>query len=64
MFDRPSLRVMRKRNGALSGSDLKDENGVGTRRTYQPGEMPLPNRSSPGMKSRHQEMSSEAACPI
>ena len=56
---------MRLRKEALSGSDLAREPGVGTARTYQPGEMPLPARPSPGWRSRHQafhqKMSSKAA---
>ena len=54
VLDRSSLRFMRSRKGALSGSDLAKEPGLGTARTYQP-----------GLQSRHQafrqEMSSEAA---
>ena len=38
--------------------------GLGTGRTYQPGQMPLPTRPRPGSRTRnqarHQEMSSEA----
>ena len=34
--------VMRWRNGALSGSDFANEPGLGSSRTYQPCEMPLP----------------------
>ena len=33
---RPNIRVMRWRNGALSGSDLANEPGLGSSRTYQP----------------------------
>ena len=65
VLDRPSLRVLRWRNGALSGSDLAHELGVGSTRTYQPVEMPLSVRPRPGLRSRHQafyqQMSSEAA---
>ena len=64
MLDCPSLRVMRWRNGALSGNDLGHEPGVGTTRTYQPREILLPDMPGPGLRSRyrviHQEMSSEA----
>ena len=65
VLDRPSLRVLRWRNGALSGSDLAHELGVGSTRTYQPVEMPLSVRPRPGLRSRHQafyqQMSSKAA---
>ena len=65
VLDRSSLRFMRPRNVALSGSDLAEGSGLGTARTYQPGEMHLPTRLRPGLQSRHQasrqEMSSEAA---
>ena len=37
VLDRPNMRVMRWRNGALSGSDLANEPGLGSSRTYQPG---------------------------
>ena len=58
------MRVMRWRNGALSGSDLANEPGLGSSRTYQPdqpGEMPLPSKPKPGLRRMHQEMNSEAA---
>ena len=66
VVDRPSLRcVMGWRNGALSGSNLTHEPGVGTTWTYQHGEMPLPVRPRPDLRSKHrashQEMSSETA---
>ena len=48
VLDRPNIRVMRWRNGALSGSDLATEPGLGSSRTYQPGEMPLPPSPSLG----------------
>ena len=63
VLDRPNLRVMRWRNGALSGSDLANELGLGSSRTYQPGEMPLTTKPSPGLRKMHQEMNSEAASP-
>ena len=44
VLDRPNMRVMRWRNGALSGSDLANEPGLETSRSYQPGEMFLPPR--------------------
>ena len=34
VLDRPNMRVMRWRNGALSGSDLANEPGLGSSRTY------------------------------
>ena len=46
VLDPPNLRVMRWRNGALSGSDLANEPGLGSSRTYQPGEKPLPTKPS------------------
>ena len=58
VLDRPNMRGMRWRNGALSGSDLANEPGLGSSRTYQPGEMPRPK---PGLTRMHQEMNSEAA---
>ena len=61
VLDRPNMRVMRWRNGALSGSDLANEPGLGSSRTYQPGEMPLPSTPKPGLRRMHQEMNSEAA---
>ena len=61
VLDRPNMRVMRWRNGALSGSDLANEPGLGSSRTYQPGEMPMPSRPKPGLTRMHQEMNSEAA---
>ena len=56
VLDCPNMRVMRWRNGALSGSDLANELGLGSSRTYKPGEMPLPTKPRPD-----QEMNSEAA---
>ena len=61
VLDRPNMTVMRWRNGALSGSDLANEPGLGSSRTYQPGEMPLPSKPKPGLRRMHQEMNSEAA---
>ena len=61
VLDRPNMRVMRWRNGALSGSDLANEPGLGSSRTYQPGEMPMPSKPKPGLTRMHQEMNSEAA---
>ena len=46
VLNRPNMRVMRWRNGALSGSDLAIEPGLGSSRTYQPGEMLLPTSLS------------------
>ena len=59
-LDRPNMRVMRWRNGALSGSDLANEPGLGSSRTYQPGEMPMPSKPKPGLTRMHREMNSEA----
>ena len=61
VLDRPNMRVMRWRNGALSGSDLANELGLRSSRTYQPGEMPLPSKPKPGLTRMHREMNSEAA---
>ena len=61
VLDRPNMRMMRWRNGALSGSDLANEPGLGSSRTYQPGEMPLPSKTKPGLNRMHQEMNSEAS---
>ena len=61
VLDRPNMRVMRWRNGALSGSDLANEPGLGSSRTYQPGEMPMPSKPKPGLTRMHLEMNSEAA---
>ena len=55
------MRVARGRNGALSGSDLANEPGLGSSRTYQPGEMHLPSKPKPGLRRMHQETNSEAA---
>ena len=57
VLDRPNMRVMRWRNGALSGSDLAND----LVRTYQPGEMSMPSKPKPGLTRMHQEMNSEAA---
>ena len=59
VLDRPIMRVTRWRNGALSGSDLANEPGLGSSRTYQPREMPLPTKPRPGLKKMHQNMNSE-----
>ena len=61
VLDRPIMRVMRWRNGTLSGSDLANEPGLESSRTYQPGEMPMPSKPKPGLTRMHQEMSSEIA---
>ena len=60
VLDRPNMRVMRWRNGALSGSDLANEPGLGSSRTYQPGEMPMPSKPKPGLTRMHREVNSEA----
>ena len=61
VLDRPNMRVMSWRNGALSGSDLANEPGLGSSRTYQPGEMPMPSKPKLGLTRMHQEINSEAA---
>ena len=61
VLGRPNMRVIRWRNGALSGSDSANELGLGSSRTYQPGEVRLPTKLRPGLPRMHQEMSSEAA---
>ena len=61
VLDRRKMRVMRWRNGALSGSDMLNEPGLGSSRTYQPDEMPLPTKPRPGLRRMHLEMNSEAA---
>ena len=54
ILDRQSQLVLRWRTGALSECDLPHEPGVGTTRTYQPGEMLLSNRPRPGLRSTYQ----------
>ena len=61
LLDRSNMRVMRWRNWALSGSDLANEPGLGSSRTYQAGQMPLPTMRKAGLRRLHQEMNSEAA---
>ena len=61
VLNRSNMRVMRWRNGALSGSDLANEPVLGSSRAYQPGEMLLPTKPKPGLRWMHQEMNSEAA---
>ena len=61
VLDRPNMRVMRWRNGALSWSDLANEPGLGSFRTYEPGEMLMPSKPKPGLTRMHQEMNSQAA---
>ena len=38
VLDHPNMRIMSWRNGALSGSDVANEPGLGSSRTYQRGE--------------------------
>ena len=40
---------------------MANEPGLGSSRTYQPGEMPMPSKPKPGLTRMHQEMNSEAA---
>ena len=61
VLDRPNMRVLRWRNGALSGSDVANEPGLGRSRTYEPGDMPQPTKPRPGLRRMHQDMNSEAA---
>ena len=61
VLNRSNIRVMRWRNGILSGFELANEPRLGIFRTYQPGEMPLPTKPRPGLRRMHQEMNSEAA---
>ena len=61
VLDRPNMRVMRWKNGALLGSDLANKPGLGSSRTYQPGEMVLPTKLRRGLRRMHQGMNSEAA---
>ena len=42
VLDRPNMRVMSWRNGALSGSDSANEPGVRSSRTYQAGRQTRP----------------------
>ena len=44
VLERPNMRAMRGRNGALSGSDMANEPGLDGFRTYQPDEMPFPTK--------------------
>ena len=55
------MKVMMWKNGALSGSGLANEPGLGSSRTYQPDEMPMPSKPKPGLTRMHREMNSEAA---
>ena len=61
VLDRPNMRVMRWRNGTLSGINLANEPGLGSSRTYQPADMPMPIKPKPGLRRMHQEINSEAA---
>ena len=61
ILERLKMRVIRWRNGALSGSDLANEPRLGSSRTYQPGEMPLPTKPRPGLRRMFQEMNSQAS---
>ena len=61
VLDRPNLRVIRWRKEALSGSDLANEPGLGSSKTYQPGEVPLPTKPRLGLRKLLQERTSEAA---
>ena len=39
---------------------MANEPGLGSSRTYQPGEMPIPSKPKPGLTRMHREMNSEA----
>ena len=58
------MRVMRWRNGALSGSDLANEPGLGSSRTYQPGEMPMPSKPKSEMNSEAASSSSQLRAAV
>ena len=60
VLNRPNMRVMRWRNGALSGIDLANEPGLGSSRPNNQ-EMPLTTKLRPGLRRMHQEMNSEVA---
>ena len=45
----------------LSRSNLSNKPGLGSSRTYQPGEMPLPTKPRPELRRLHQKMNSETA---
>ena len=59
VLDRPNIRKIMLINGALSGSDLANEPGMGSSRTYNPGEMPLPTMPRHALRWIHQEIKSE-----
>ena len=40
---------------------MANKSGLGSYRTYQPGELPLTTKPRPGLRRMHQEMNSEAA---
>ena len=62
VLDRPNMRVTRWRNGSLSENDLANEPGLGSSKTYKPGEMPLPLfQLWPRLRRMHQDLTSEAA---
>ena len=48
----------------LLRSDLANEPGLGSSRTYQPGEMPLQTKTRPGLRRLHQKMTSQTARSI
>ena len=62
VLDRPTLRVMRWRRQALSGSDLAHEPKKDTTMTYQTEEMPLITRPRTVLRSRHQGFHQKLCC--
>ena len=50
VLDRPNMRVMRwRKRGSSQGVTWANEPGLGSSRTYQPGEMPMPSKPKPGL---------------
>ena len=64
VLDRPNMRVMRWRNGALSGSDLANEPGLRSSRTNQPGEMPLPSKPKPAWADENASRNEQRGCLV
>ena len=59
--DHPNMRIMRWRNGALSGSDVANEPGLEVPGPTNQVKIPLQTKRRTGLRRMHQEMSSEAA---
>ena len=49
-----------EKTGLSQGVTWANEPGLGSSRTYQPGEMPMPSKPKPGLTRMHREMNSEA----